>query len=466
MKVLLVRPDRSGMHLDTRDHLKRFGDLHQPLGLLYLAAMLAEEKITVNICDEIVGDNFSEMVNIFNPDIVGITVTSPLMSRVVELTAIAKKNGIRVIIGGPHVSALPGESLKESGADAAVIGEGEHTIVELCDKDDWSGIKGIAYRKNGELILNLLREPIENLDMLPFPARHILDFSKYHSDIEFGLPLKKNEKLMRILSSRGCPHQCTYCASHCVFGRKLRLRSARNILDEVEEARQKWGVNVFMFADDAFTSSSSRLREISQLIIDKRLDIRWGCFSRVGLTPEIMQLMKKSGCRIIGFGVETGSPDILKAIKKDINIKEVVDTFKNAKKLGIKTKSFFIVGLPGEGEKEFKESMELACKINPAYLWASIFVPLPGSSIYKEMDESEKIHIDWGKRSFFYTKDRVLMNRHRRLIRRFYLRPIYILNMLRYFSPEDLIYFLRMLKTYFIIRLQENRFMRKLNHNL
>ena len=465
MKVLLVRPDRTGMHLDTRNHLKRFGDLHQPLGLLYLAAMLDKERVTVNICDEIVGDSFSEMIVNLSPDIVGITVTSPLMTRAVELVAVAKKRGIRVILGGPHISALPRESLKESGADAVVIGEGEYTIVELCSKDDWSNIKGIAYWRNGELVSNQLRSPVDNLDILPFPARHILDFRKYYSDVEFGLPLRKNEKLMRILSSRGCPYQCTYCASHCVFGRKLRLRSAKNILDEIEEARAKWGVKAFMFADDAFTVSSSRLREISQLIIDKRLGIQWGCFSRVGLTPEMMKLMKKAGCKIIGFGVETGSPDILKIIKKDINIKEVVDTFGDARKVGIKTKAFFIVGLPGEREKEFRESMSLACRINPTYLWASIFIPLPGSNIYKEMDESGKIHIDWGKRSFFYTKDKVLMNRHRRLIRRFYLRPIYILNVLRYFSPEDLAYFLRMLKTYFVIRLQENRFMKKLNYN-
>lgn len=457
MKILLIRPDRLDIHLDTRNHTKRLGDLHQPIGLLYLAAMLEKEQAEVKICDEVADDNSREIIDKFVPDVVGITVTSPLMPRASQIAAYAKQKGCKVLLGGPHVSALPIESLKESKADAVAVGEGEYTIRELCSGESWNNIKGIAYWRDSEPVLNQLREQLTDLDELPFPARHLVDFQKYKGDIEFGFPLKSGDTMLRVLSARGCPFYCTNCCSHKVFGRKHRLRNPGKIITEIEEAIQKWNIKTFTFIDDDFTLNRDHLQQICQLLIAKKLEIKWSCYARVGTSLESLQLMKQAGCRLVAYGVESGSPEVLKRLNKQIGLAEIINTFKNARQAKIRTKAFFIIGLPGEDETEFKKSLSLASKLKPDFLWASIFMPLPGSQIYNDMGGYEKVKVNWGTDSFFHSENKLLEKRHKQFLTTYYFSLRYLKTFLKFLSLADIRYYLQMFRVYITMFLDSKK---------
>lgn len=457
MKLLLIRPDRPETHLDDRNRsLQRLGDMHQPIGLLYLATMLARKNIPVRICDEQIAENHQEMISAFRPDLVGITVTSPLMPKVAAITAYAKEKGCKVVLGGPHISALPAESLRQTKADVAVCGEGEYTIVDLCEQKVWDTIAGIAYWKNNEVTLNKKREPIADLDGLPFLSRELVDVQKYKYDTELGFPLKPGELMFRILTSRGCPFCCSNCASHSIFGRKHRFRSPENIVAEIEEIKTKWHVRSFTFIDDDFTLNRQHLHNLCHLIIKKQLNIQWVCIAKVGLSYIDMSLMKEAGCQMIGFGIESGSPKILSAIKKELNLADALSTFHDARKAGLKTRAFFIVGLPGEEEADFQKSVQFAYKLKPTYLWASIFLPLPGSDLYQNLPPDKKNSINWNQQnSYFYSSEKILQQRHRTFLKRYYVRPGYFKTFFRHCSLRDLNYFWRMFLVYLYLSIKK-----------
>ncbi|MBN1232375.1 MAG: radical SAM protein [Candidatus Coatesbacteria bacterium] len=430
MRFLLIRPDIKEIHLDTRDSTERLGDLHQPLGLLYLGTSLQNCGAEVKICDEIVEDDPFAFIEEFKPEYLGITVTTPMFERTIQIVKFAKERGIKVILGGPHITPQPEKTLQESGADAVCYGEGETTIVEWITKPP-SEVLGIAYMENGNVKLNPPRPLAEDLDAIPIPDRNLLNIKKYLNDEEFGWPLRKGRQVFRIFSSRGCPFQCTFCASWRTFGRKIRFRSAANLLEEIKLSLEKFDVNHFMFIDDTLTEDRKRLREICEGM-KKIGNIYWSCYSRVGLSLEELTLMKESGCELIGFGVEHGSPKVLKLIKKAITREKVEETFKLVKKAGIPSKAFFMVGLPGEDEEEFKISLDFAKKLNAPFVWISILIPLPGTEIYENYQSSSDFLAEVNRLSYFHTDNPVISKRHAKFIREYYLRPGYLLNLLYY----------------------------------
>lgn len=448
MKVLLIRPDREDIHLDRRGHNFRLGDMHQPIGLLYLGAMLEQHGVEVEICDEVVDERSFDHIERFRPDIVGITVTSMMMPKAGQITAFAKERGCQVILGGPHISARPRQSLERSGAHVAVLGEGEYTIVEICEGRELADIPGIAYWKGCEVVLTASREPIQDLDALPLPARHLVDLNNYRNDVEVGFPLEGKEIMIRILTARGCPYRCTNCCSHVVFGRKHRTRDPARVVDEMEAAIRKYGIHTFTFIDDNLPLKQANIEELCRLIIQRRLKVKWCCYARVGTSLQTLRLMKQAGCRLIAYGVESGSPRIIKYLNKRIERSQVVETFDLARQVGIRTKAFFIIGLPVETEEDFQQSVELAKTINPNILWASIFMPLPGSALYEDLTEEETSRIDWNKASFFHTDDEVLAGRHRRFLTEFYFSFRYLRTLLKMLSYADIVHYMRIARVY------------------
>jgi len=426
----------------------RLGDLHQPLGLLYLATALKNAGVEVSISDEIVGDNSLDSFQKFSPEVVGITVTTPLFDRACQLVKEFKDKGARVILGGPHISSVPGESLNKSGADAVVIGEGEDTVIELCKSKDWSKVPGLMFKDNGNQIKTEPRTLIQDLDTIPIPDRSFLELSKYSKDVEFGFPIEGDDILMRVFTSRGCPYLCTFCSTFNIFGRKVRFRSAGNILEEIMYLSDKYMTRHIMFMDDTFTLKEDIVQVLSEKFIEYKLDLRWACFARVGLSPEILKAMRASGCKLIGFGVESGSEKVLKHVKKKTTPDQIEKTFSNTRKAGIDSKAFFIVGLPGEEKEDFEKSLTFAKKINPPFLWLSMFYPLPGTEAHDEMVKSGKL-TNANKVSYFQSDDAELQRRHRKFLRNFYFRPGYLVNIFQNFSLRRILYFAKMFKAYF-----------------
>jgi len=448
LRALLIRPDKIESHFHMEQSTERLGDLHQPLGLLYLATVLKKAGVEVFISDEIVGDDSLKSFEEFNPDIIGITVTTPLFERACDLVGEFRKRGGKVILGGPHISSVPEESIEKSGADAVIVGEGEDTIKELCREKEWKNVAGIIYRENGRLKRTEPRELIADLDTIPIPDRGFLDLSKYRNDVEFGFPIAGKDVLMRVFTSRGCPYRCTFCSTFNIFGRKVRFRSADNILEEIHYLNGKYNTRHFMFMDDTFTLKEDIVRELCSKFLDEKLELRWACFARVGISKETLKAMKDAGCQLIGFGVESGSEKVLNNVKKKTTPQQIETTFSEARAAGIDAKAFFIVGLPGEEEEDFKESLDFARRINPPFLWLSMFYPLPGTEAYESVLKEGRLK-DANRVSYFQSEDEELKRRHRTFLRKFYLRPGYLVNIFKNFSFRRILYFARMFKAYF-----------------
>lgn len=447
MKLLLVRPD----HPDEGMSNRKLGIIHQPLGLLYLAAMLEQHGHEVLICDEMVGDSFYRSLKLSQPDMVGITVTTLLFQRVKELVLLSHEQKVPVILGGPHVCALPEESLLESGADGVILGEGEESFSEVADGKQWSDIQGLVFlNQEGTLINNGYPHPPE-IDHLPFPARHLLDRRKYLGEHEVGFFIGKRNNLIRIFTSRGCPHRCTFCSSATIFGRKARYRNPESIISEIEKDTTAWNTRNVMFMDDTFTLKRQHVIDVCNALLKTGKKIRWGCFSRAGVPEDVLTLMRDAGCHLIGFGVESGSPRILERLKKNITISAVEESLAMCRKLGIRSKAFIMLGVPGETEEDFQMTVDLCLRARPDYLTVSIFAPLPGSEIMADLSESDKRLLTG---NYYRSTDPVLRKRQNELLRRFHFRFSYARNFFRNFSINEIPDYIHMMKAF--ISLQRN----------
>ncbi|RMF97519.1 MAG: radical SAM protein [Candidatus Schekmanbacteria bacterium] len=341
------------------------------------------EDINAPIWDEIEGVISSVM-----PDIVGITSVTPTYDSAVNISKIVKKidNKIPVIFGGIHSSIFPEDVIKEDTIDFVVKGEGEETFSELIESinrgNDFKNIRGISYKSNGEIINNYHRPLIGNLDAIPFPA---IDSIINYED--FPLP-----SLGYILTSRGCPYECSFCASCAVWTRKLRLRSPENVLSQIKFTKERYRISQFCFFDDTFTYDKRRVEKICELICAENLKISWGCYTRLDALDENLLLkMKKSGCANVSVGIETASDKNLEKMGKGFSTSEIIDKVKLIKKNGIKINGFVILGFPDDKEEDFSNLKKFVKKIKIDTPDMSVMTPYPGSNLYEKMKEKGKI---------------------------------------------------------------------------
>ncbi|UCE08642.1 MAG: cobalamin-dependent protein, partial [bacterium] len=326
-----------------------------PLGLAYLAAVLRKEGHEVLIYDADCNENPSKMdftgleydypfylkalgqdnhpiwlevrneLNNFKPDIVGITVWTTFAASSFKIASICKEynRNIPVIFGGPHSTIKYDEVMKICpDADILVRGEGEQTFFELVEKlqaagkleaEQLSSIKGITYRRNDKLIHNPDREFIQNLDVIPFPARDLLLNSGAYNSEDMGL----------LMTSRGCPYNCSYCATG-IWKRKIRYRSTDNVIAEIKSAIDTYGIRQFTIKDDTFTVNRKRVLEFCDKLIKENLGINWDCNTRVDVVDEeLLKKMKAAGCNGIKVGIETGNERVLKLINKSTTLSQV-----------------------------------------------------------------------------------------------------------------------------------------------
>lgn len=370
------------------------------LALGYLAGFLKSEDITVLAIDApFDGLSLNEVKDSllkFQPHVLGFTAMTHRIKHVAQVANELKKlfPESLFIIGGPHSTVVPARTLQEFPIfDVTVIGEGELTLLELVnsiqayslDKNDGhitmvpayrlASIKGIAWRFKDEIKVNEPRKPILNLDSLPFP-----DYTHVSRRIE----------IYPIFSSRGCPHQCIFCCR--IHGNRLRVRSAKNIIKEIKDAIDKFNPKLLDFADDTLTLPKRRAMEICDLMIKEGLNkrIKWTALSRVtSVDQALFYKMKEAGCIKVDFGVESGNPDILKRIKKEITITDAKNAVRMAKKAGLKTGSYFIIGHPYETIQTIRDTVKLATKLNTSTVSFGIMVPYPGTEVYEMASKGE-----------------------------------------------------------------------------
>jgi len=468
MKILVLNPPSRVAKNVVRDVLygcwckgKRIGGGTVPaLALLSVASVLRQSGFKVAFLDAAIRREPTERIVSLSASFDVIITSTSTMSIDEDADFLnglkSIKESLITIVFGSHPTFMPGATIKRKGIDIIVRREPEYIIRDLLcairKKDgSWKKVNGIGFAENGRIVINPDYPFIEDLDDLPF-----LDVSLLPKDADYFNPLVKRLPYITTTVSRGCFGRCTFCTVPHFYGAKVRSCSANRVLDEVRHYRDK-GYKEVYFRDETFTADKERNIKVCEGLIKNKLDLTWICNARVGtVDKETMVLMKKAGCHLIKFGVESGVQQILDRIKKGISLEQTADAFKWAKEAGLKTHAHVMLGLPGETEETLNSTINFIRKIRPTTASFGICTPYPGSRLFEEVakgcpeikDGSGShlgiLHIQaLFNENFTHIKRDKLEKDLRRAYRSFYLRPAYLCQWLKRIGDPD--YFKRAL---------------------
>ena len=451
MNILLINPPAENLvRTFAPDSLTEEMGFFPPMGLLYSAAYAQQahgDRFNIEVLDtqvEKMGyDKLESVLSQKKPDMVGISCMTFLLLDALKVARLAKKTnpGCHVVFGGTHPTIYPQEIAGQPEVDSIVMGEGEFTFSELLDAVDGgrslSDINGVGFRRNGDVVINPPREFIQDLDSLPFPDRELLPWQKYYNLLGMG-----KEYMTSLLTSRGCPFNCVFCTKK--DGRMCRVRSPENVVREIEQ-NVKLGITDFDIIDDTFTIDRKRVLAIADLIIRKNLNITMDLRARVDtVDQEVLDRLAQAGCNRVRFGVESGNPGILHNLMKGITLDQARQAYRMAKKAGIVTFAYFMLGSPGETEKEIKESIAFAKELNPDFAQFLITTPFPATELYEKGMRDGILKGDfWREFSAHPTGDftpqwwtenftpRELEKWQRKAHLSYYYRPMYVISQLR-----------------------------------
>ena len=369
-----------------------------PLGLLYIASSLEKAGFQVFVFDPFFNnEEYIAKIKEISPDLIGFSILTPSYVKAKKTITKIKSELPNAIYcgGGVHVTSLPEESLIELDLDFVILGEGEITMVETCKrlkaKKGLDTVEGIYYkdRLTNQVFKNKRREVIQNLDDLPYPAWHLLPMEKYLIPPGY-IRSAYMKRTIVIFTSRGCPWDCIFCSSNIIFGRKTRFASVEYIIKSLEELIMKYNIDSFFFFDDTFTISKEWVNEFCNKIVEKKINLKWGCQGRVDtITDELLMVMQRAGCIQIDFGVESGSQKVLNAIKKKITVEQIENAFALCKKYRIRPYASIMVGNPEEEVEDVLLTASLLKKIRPVYVSVCYSQPMPGSQLYKLAAENK-----------------------------------------------------------------------------
>ena len=391
-KVLLINPP--WVIGEDNNLWKQVASCWPSLGLAYIASVLerAGHRIKYLDCSAeryTVGETEKALAGYNeNFDFIGLTASTPLVNNALAIAKAAKKKfpEAKIVLGGVHPSIMPDEVMKYSFVDFVVIDEGEETMKELVNSHEPAKISGLCYRESGEIIKNPPRPLIKNLDEIPPPAYHLLPMKKYYPAVGSYSRLP----VMILFATRGCPGRCTFC--YRTFRGVVRKRSARNIINEIKILQKDYGIKEVAFYDDTFTLFKEVIREFCDIIIREEIDITWSCFTRVDqINKELLGLMKRAGCHLILFGVESADEQILANINKRISLQQVVEVVKSARDIGIQTRASFMIGNQGETDETIKKTIDFAIKLDPDEVQFNIATPYPGTEFFCWAEERQYI---------------------------------------------------------------------------
>jgi len=404
MKVLLANPpwvkeDRVGFRSNVRwpftiskAEFERGSkaSYHFPIYQAYTLGVLEQEGFDVAAIDCSVSgldvEEFVRAVRTQAPDLLVMEISTPTFDLDMATAAALKKElALPIAIVGTHASIYHREILDSySGVDFVVRGEYEYVVLDLAaalrEGRDLETVQGLTFRQNGEVVVNPDRPRVEDLDSMPFPARDHFEWRKYHEPTYFALPW------ITMITSRGCPYRCTFCSwPQTMYGHRYRVRSAENVVDEMEYCVERYRPGEIFFDDDTFTIGKTRVMEICREIRDRNLRVVWSCMGRTDtVDDEMLADMFNAGCRKIKFGVETGSKRIMAAIQKGLDLDKVATAFQMARSVGMEVHGTFMIGLPGETRDTVRETVEFACSIPMDSVQFSIATPFPGTDFYEQ----------------------------------------------------------------------------------
>jgi anaerobic magnesium-protoporphyrin IX monomethyl ester cyclase len=454
MRVLLVKP------YNLSDHI-------QPsLGLGYLATSLRkyhDVKILDCIKERVDMDGFRKVLEEYRPDVLGLQFYTFDFAFIKKALSMSKEFDKRIItiVGGPHPSAAPVETLRsfKDTLDFLFVGEAEIGLPKLLHilekkEGDLGEVPGLSWREGEEIRTNE-RELSEDLDSLFMPAWDLIHPETY-PESQHGAFFKKFP-IAPIMITRGCPYPCTFCAGNVVSGRKIRRRGIDNVLNEIKLLYNQYGIREFHIVDDNFTQDISYAKELLKKLKDLKLDINWAVPNGVRmdtLNEEILALMKETGLYLISLGIESGSDKVLRDMKKGTNVARIRESVKMINKSGIDIAGFFILGFPGETEETIKDTIRFSTELDLVRANYFTYLPFPGSESYKSLSASDELKdVDWENFYFMNAayvpkgmKRKRLKNLQRFAFARFYLRPRIIIYNIR--SVKSLRHFLFLVKRF------------------
>jgi radical SAM superfamily enzyme YgiQ (UPF0313 family) len=446
MKVTFLNPPQ------TNSKYKFLGVVAPSLGIGYMAAVLEKNGYDVDVLDasalELTYDEIGEEILKRNPDIVSISALTPTIG--VALDSADKIKQVKpdtiVVLGGYHPTFEYESVLEEPSVDVVVRGEGEYTFLDLVrtveNGGDLADVQGLAFHdeNNFSLVVTPDRPIIEDLDELPFPAFHLFPMQKYRI-------LNITTNVATIITTRGCPMQCSFCSSAALHGHHLRRRSPENVCDEIEVRLNEQNIDTIAFMDDTFTLNKKFVRDFCAEIKRRNLKFWWGCTSRVDtLDEELLQLMKDSGCITIFIGVESADQQMLEKMNKNITVSKTEKAFKLARKVGIRTIASCVIGMPEDTKESMKKTIDFVKSLNPNYALYSLATPYPGTRFYNETFKKNLIQIkDWSKYTLIDPvletidcSSKELRSIQKKAFLKFYLRPRYLI---RQVSQDGMILF-------------------------
>ena len=376
-----------------------------PIGIGYLAAVAEKNGCDVKVIDclplEMDFDQMKREVTSFDPDIIGITSMTATFPSAIQAAHTLKQScpEALTVLGGPHVSFMDTQTLEEyPDVDVVVRKEGEETLLELVDyvakEKKLDQVAGITFRKNGDIIQTPDRPFIENIDNLPYPAYHLFPLEKYQPGRSL---FKKN--ILPIMTSRGCPFQCSFCLASKMVGKSFRARSPKNIVNELEWLKNEHGAEAFSFLDDTLTLDKTRCHKLFDLMQKRKVNLPWNCQTRTDqISQDTLIKMKKAGCKFVSFGVETGSPELLRAMGKGTTVQQNENAVRWAKKAGLVVAISMIIGYPGETAETLKESFDFINRVKPNMVYLCNPAPYPGTPLYGHVkDLGWKMSKDWSQ---------------------------------------------------------------------
>jgi len=476
MNILILNPPaaddvkivREGRCMQRQE---AWGTSWAPLSLATIAAILRDSGFSVRLLDcsndDINFDQLTDIIRDYRPELVIVNTSTPSIDWDLKVSDCANTvdPDIKTVFFGIHVSALPGEVFKmNTNVRFIANGEPEYVLRDFAlairDERPFKDIEGLIYRNNGEIIQNSKRAFIEDLDKLPYPAWDLINIEGYR------LPIT-NDPFLLVLTGRGCPYPCTFCAAKTFYGAKPRLRSWRKIVSEIKYVMQKYNIRDFLFWSENSISDRKQMYEISKGLIKEVPGVRWVCNGRVDMIDrELLQTMKKAGCWMIGYGIESGEQKILDLMKKNIKVEDIRKAVRLTKKEGIEVTGHVIVGYPGETKKDIEKTSELVKQLDLDYIQVYCSVPFPGSDLYREAKDASWIKTNnWFKfeQNFSVMQTPHLspgevMQARERMIRDFYLRPAKILKTLKKIRrPREILFLANFAMRYFTAWVRESR---------
>lgn len=450
MKVLLINPPYFN-HIKSvlPEAVEAERGCNPPLGLLYIAGYVqtysppVKIKIIDCLAEQVSYEKLKNEIEIFSPDIVGVTVMSFTLIDSLKVAQLTKKinSKIKVVFGGPHVNIYGRETLMLGKIDYIVLGEGEITfnklINNLNDEDALKNIPGLLFfDKHNNFVHTGLPSLIKDLDSLPLPARNLIDNNKYSS------VLGTSDLVTTMMTSRGCPYKCLFC-DRPHLGKIFRARSAGNVITEINDCLQ-YGIREFLIYDDTFTIDKPRVMEICDKIIGQKLEIAFDIRARVNtIDEEMLKKLKQANCARIHYGVESGTQKILDTLRKGIIIDQVRRIFKMTKAAGIETLAYFMMGNPGETKDDIEETVKFIKELKPDYVHITATMPFPATDLYSMALDKKIINHDvWREFANKPVKEftpplweeslsiKELQNYIKKAYRQFYFRPSYIVKRL------------------------------------